>query len=659
MQAFAGICRTRQHAERIDTQLERIDTLPELEVTAHNGGGNSATPVYILNKADIERRGITDIGDALRRLPGLNLRDYGGAGGLKTVSNRGLDATHTGVLYDGLPLTDIRSGQIDLSRYDVANIATLSIASGDNDEIFQPVRAIQSSSTLSISTLGLNAATNRGFDMTAAMRTASFGVYNPLLKLGYSNGKTFQANVLGEYTYARNDYPFTLTNGRLKTRERRQDSQMHSGNVEANIGIFPSENTSVHTKLYYYDNDRHLPGPVIYYLQKTNETLRDRNFFAQTRLRSKLSSVFSLMAMAKFNWAATRYVDIAGHWPGGRLDQRYYQRETYASTALLYTPLANLAFDYSADWSYNNLSSNLITNTNPYRNTVLQSLSARYGIGRVRFTGHLIHTLAMDRSRKEEGGKTYSYFSPSVSVAWTPRADGNLNIRASYKNGYRIPTFNELYFDNYGTLNLDAETASQYNLGITYSCRPGPSWLGPITTTCDGYYNRLHNKITAVPWNLFRWTMSNLGRVDIIGADVTASAEININRLHSLLIAGNYTLQSARIRAAPDRLDWNKQIPYTPCHAGAVSVAWNNPWVNVVVHTFGVSERWATAANLPESRLPGYTETGVTLNREFAFSDHAIDLKASVLNIFDKQYEVVARYPMPGRAFDFTISFKL
>ena len=47
---------------------------------------------------------------------GVTVKDYG-IGGLKTVSVRSLGANHTTVSYDGIALTDVQSGQIDIGRF--------------------------------------------------------------------------------------------------------------------------------------------------------------------------------------------------------------------------------------------------------------------------------------------------------------------------------------------------------------------------------------------------------------------------------------------------------------------------------------------------------------------------------------------------------------
>lgn len=104
----------------------------------------STTPVQVLSHRQLQQQGITDIADALRRFSGVNVKDYGGAGGMKTVSVRSLGSQHTAVAYDGVTVTDCQSGQIDLSRFSLDNIKSLSLAVGDNDDIFLPARTVAS-----------------------------------------------------------------------------------------------------------------------------------------------------------------------------------------------------------------------------------------------------------------------------------------------------------------------------------------------------------------------------------------------------------------------------------------------------------------------------------------------------------------------------------
>ena len=92
--------------------------LPDVEVKSSSSERalTSSTPYQKIDSEKIRVAGITDISDALRRMSGVNIRDYGGAGGMKTVSIRGLGSQHTAVVYDGVSLSDCQSGQIRLVR---------------------------------------------------------------------------------------------------------------------------------------------------------------------------------------------------------------------------------------------------------------------------------------------------------------------------------------------------------------------------------------------------------------------------------------------------------------------------------------------------------------------------------------------------------------
>ena len=182
-------------------------------------------PVRTLDAGDMLRLGVTDIADALHRLPGVTLRDYGGAGGMKTVSVRGFGARHTGVCYDGIALSDCQTGEIDVSRYSLDNASAISLAVGDNEDIFIPARQAAAAAMLSITTMAPPTADARPH-LTAQVRVGSFGYVSPFIRYSQSVNDKLALSVSGEYVYAENDYPFTLRNVSLVTRERRTNSMM-------------------------------------------------------------------------------------------------------------------------------------------------------------------------------------------------------------------------------------------------------------------------------------------------------------------------------------------------------------------------------------------------------------------------------------------------
>lgn len=66
----------------------------------------SASPITVVTKVQMERLGITDVGEALRKLPALtgntsNSQSDSGAGSIATVTLRGIEASNTLVLING------------------------------------------------------------------------------------------------------------------------------------------------------------------------------------------------------------------------------------------------------------------------------------------------------------------------------------------------------------------------------------------------------------------------------------------------------------------------------------------------------------------------------------------------------------------------------
>ncbi len=617
----------------------------------------STAPLFNLTNERMKTMGVTDISDALHRLPGINIRDYGGAGGMKTVSVRGFGTTHTGVIYDGIVLSDCQSGKIDLSRYSLDNVGSLSLIVGDNSDIFVPAKASASAASIIISSMSVPGPMDSLWHVTGQMRVGSFGTYNPYFKVGKSLTPKFSFSVIGEYTHAKNNYPFTLENGKLVTRERRNNSMMNSWHGEINTRWRLTPASMLDAKVYYYDNNRQLPGPVILYNPVCHEKLRDRNFFGQLTYKNLSLSKFSFQGLAKFNWDASLYHDEDGKYPGGILDEDYFQREVYVSGSALYVPTDKLVFNYSADYFYNNLTTNQMEVVGPWRHSVLQSFTGKFQNSWLLATARLLWSIYDNGVKEGISSKDENKLSPSLSVSVQPMRNRLFFIRASYKNIFRMPTFNETYYFRMGSTSLKPEDTDQFNFGLTWQYN-STNWLNALVLTGDVYYNNVKDKIVALPTNMFIWTMTNMDKARAFGADVTASATFNIARRQSLVFAGNYSWQRVQPRTSPTDPDYNKQVAYTPIHSGAASLSWENPWVDVVVHTTGASDRYGTSSNLPITRIKGYMEMGAALIRSFKIKRNTIDLRFDLTNILDTQYEIVGNYPMPGRAWKFTVTYK-
>ena len=614
------------------------DTIREVKVIGKKASeAASAVPLHSVSNEDLQRLGVNDIADAIHRLPGITLKDYGGAGGMKTVSVRGFGAQHTGVSYDGIMLSDCNTGEIDIQRYAVGNMQSVSLNIGDRDDVFTTARSVTTPATINLET-----STRQGI---GAMITAgSWGLMNPSLNFGaYINKVSLGGNL--DFMHADNNYPFTLYNVTTETREHRTHSKMNQGHGELNASWQINPSSTLSAKIYYYDNDRELPGVVHYYTDENDESLRERNIFAQARLKTVLSTSFSLMVNGKWNWASSNYHN--GMPSGGVTSADYWQREYYGSAALLYAPTQSFAVDYSIDYYLNNLNSSLTVMPNAERKSLLQSLTAKYSTRRLTLMGRMLWSNYMGEAHR---------LSPSASISYRLLDDEQLYLRASFKSIFRMPTFRELYYFHLGDANLRPEKTSQYNLGITWS--GGVNRRLNLTATLDAYYNTITDKIVSIPINMFVWRNINMAKAHAYGLDLMLDAKYQIAKRHQLSLYTNYSLQNVRNMTDSSSPYYKNQIAYTPQHSGSAALGWQNPWVSLTLSADAMGERWTTNEHSQGTRLAGFVEFSATAYRTFAIRKSELTLQASVLNILDKQYEIVARYPMPGRSCRFTVAFK-
>lgn len=86
----------------------------------------ASIPLQEMTLKKIQSLNALQLSDAVKHFAGITVKDYGGIGGLKSVSIRSLGANHTAVGYDGITLSDCQTGQIDISRFSLENVDRLS-----------------------------------------------------------------------------------------------------------------------------------------------------------------------------------------------------------------------------------------------------------------------------------------------------------------------------------------------------------------------------------------------------------------------------------------------------------------------------------------------------------------------------------------------------
>ena len=635
----------------------------------------SGAVVQVLDAKDIERRGARQLNEVVRTMGGVSVKDYGGIGGLKTVSVRNMGASHTGVCYDGFAITDAQNGQVDISRFMLDNVSSITITDGPSDDIFLSARLQGAASTLSINTYssldrnisdGGYAYISKKVDASAALTGGCFGTWNPVLHLGFkpTESSILSANV--NYLHSDGDYPFILKNGNETTEMHRLNSDVNSVSGELNYRTSLGECSSLSTKASYFQSERGLPGSVILYYQNPTERLYDRNCAFYAKYRLKNDNGWKADINASYTNAWNRYINTSSTTSE---DSRYLQQEAYLSAVAGWEGegsrnkgqgCGKWGFSIAEDIFANILDSNIPECPYPVRLSSLTAMSAKYKTERMTITGTVLATVLKEWLRKDVNGiiapKPMVRFSPSVSFSYCLTKDKSLIVRAFIKESYRVPTFNDLYYLRVGNTSLSPEKAYQVNIGTCWKKYFPRHGLG-INLTADIYCNYIKDKITAIP-TLFIWKMRNIGKVVMAGADITAGVLWEMTTDFSIHADANFSYQYAIDITNPEAKNYRHQIPYTPRYCGNFILSADTPWFDATYTLSGVGKRYALAQNIESNLIHGYSDHCISIGRTFNLRQVKLRASLEALNLGGKNYEIIRGYPMSGRSFRITIQFK-
>ncbi len=503
---------------------------------------------------------------------------------------------------------------------------------GQKSDILQPATDYASAAAVYLRTRRPEFAAGSDDNLKLSLSGGSFGTVNPAVVWERRLGERLCAQMNAEYLSATGRYRFRSSklNG-YDTTEVRQNGDVEALRIEGGLFGRLSQGDWT-TKLYFYDSERGYPGASVRgepgkFLNTARQW--DSNFFVQSSLRHAFGS-YSLMLNAKYANDHLRYFGSDGP---DDMNGRFRQQEFYFSAAQGYDFSRWLEASFSADVQYNTLDAL----ARPWRRTVLLAAASAVDLGRVKFTGSLLHTMSREKAAAE-----VNRLSPTLMAFW--RVDDHLTVRFFHKNIFRLPTLNDNYYTLVGSAGLKPERTGQYNLGVAWEHR----WL---TLRADAYYNEVHDKIVALPQSdQFRWTMLNLGYVEVRGIDLSASAVLGIFRARL-----NYSYEKAQDLTDRASGYYGGLAPYSPLHSGSVvlGAAWRGWDVNYSFIYTG--EHYEGSDNTPDNyALPWYTGD-MSLSRTLG----RWRLTAQINNIFNQQYEVVRNYPMPGTNVKLKIEFTL
>lgn len=650
------------------SHLEQDSIFRKFEIEEVTVYGHRTLPKIIpaqeLSGKELQRLNVVSVADAIRYFSGVQIKDYGGIGGLKTINIRSMGTQHVGVFYDGIQLGNAQNGQIDLGRFSLDNMEAVSLYNGQKSTVFQSAKDYASAGSVHMTTRTPHFDSAKNYNLNFSLKGGSFGTINPSVLWEHKISNKLSSSLNAEYMYTTGRYKFSYAKkDGYDTTEVRRNGDVRALRIES--GLFGKiKKGEWKAKIYFYDSERGYPGASVREEPgkfKHEDRQWDRNLFIQSSFRKQVDSLYTLIVNGKYAYDYLHYLsdprlDVTTMY----VDNHYRQQEAYFSVVNGFSFFNWWKINLSTDFQWNTLNADLVDFAYPQRYSVLTALATSVNFKKISMQVSLLHTYIHDRTKAlGEEAPNKSLFTPTAVMSYRPWNAENLQLRAFYKRIFRMPTFNDLYYTFIGNKQLKPEYTTQYDIGIVYSKSFGNRGLTFLDISVDGYFNQVDDKIIAMPTsNQFQWTMVNLGYVEIRGIDtaVQSTWQFGPVQLNSRI---SYTYQKAQDFTDSQSQWYGGQIPYIPWHSSSVILGgsykgWD--WNYSFIYT---GERYEAVANIPENHSQPWYTHDMSLSKNFQWNRTRIRITAEVNNIFNQQYEVVQCYPMPGTNFKLKFNLKL
>ena len=653
-----ALCAVALFAEP-DTLYNRFQ-IEEVEVTARALTKDVIIP-QTLKGAELQRLNALSVADALRYFSGVQLKDYGGVGGIKTINVRSMGSQHTAVYYNGVQLGNAQNGQVDLGRFSLDNMEQIQLFNGQKSDIFQSAREFGSAGNVYLTTRKPYFKTGERVHAHAQMRFGSFALANPNIGVDVKLTDALSLTLDAEYVYSDGKYPFrykrVLPTGETAydTTAVRQNGDINA--VRTELGLHHYYRTTGFWRLHAYNywSERGIPGAIVNNVWRNGERLRDRNTFVQGEWQDEWFNRWSTRVLVKYANDYTHYWNCDDRLLPS--NNEYLQQEVYLSFANKVQIFnwwdASLAYDYQ----FNTLArENLLLEAAPeHFNRHSHWLSAATAFN-VKEYLRVQASVLMTQITNHQSQITNPKITPGIFVSFRPYPKIDLSLNAFYKQSYRYPTFNDLYYTDLGNANLRPELARQHSVSLDYRIQNS---VFSIQTSASYYYNRVTDKIIAYPkGQQFRWTMLNLGTVKINGVDAKADLSFYPPLRFVLRTRLNYTYQTAIDITNPNDTYYGHQIPYIPWHTGSVVVGLD--WTSKRGDHYGlnysfiyVGERYCQQENTIYNYVQPWYTHDLSVYGEWQLraeqDKQPVWLKANIEinNLLGQDYEVIQNYPMP------------
>jgi len=583
-------------------------------------------PATVIENEPSQLNGRVDISGLIGRAPGVILRDYGN---LSTISLRGATAEQTLVMLDGVRLNSSLNNQADLTLIAPDFAHRIEIVRGGASALYG------ASSIGGVINIITPPVTRLNYEVNCG--AGSFGKRYAGVSLQVPGGIDYA--ISGSFIRADNRFWFrdSLDSVRVRT-----NADLTRASILFKSGVNLGGRQHLSLSLSFCDCDRGSPGPVFF--PSESARLGDRRLLLVTGYdlqesdNARLSGRFFHQRMYQEYRNPSGYFSANDTHQVNRTGFNLSQRLNCQSPVLDGDGLIGFDFDYEQARSTTvgrpaRLTGAVYVETGIGAEGFLLSPALRY---------ELIQNLIEERGETVLGGEravvsTYGAFSPRLALIISRFQPYSfyLGLNRSFRN----PTFNEMFWPadawTRGNPKLRPEWATGWDGGAGLK-------LGRLGLIRAGvFYSRVTDLIEWQPDENFVYQPVNIARATITGLEFEPRLELGWMGL-----AGSCTWQVCRAETT--------DLPYRPRFSGQADLWFTYPSdSNQIVRIFftsrGFSSRWSDQENT--ERVPGTVifDAGASLRINLQSMSAVVSFGCQ--NLFDRRYQTIKGYPVPGRSF--------
>lgn len=595
-------------------QSDSLSLLPQVQIVASNPrtqpyGVQSAT----YDSARLSLHQTRNLADLLAMSSGVYVKSYG-LGSLATTAMRGASAGQTAVVWNGFPLQSPMLGQLDFALLPVVFVDNMTLQYGGNSAAWGS-GAIGGNILLENNSQIIN-----GLSVTLHAAAGSFGRQSYSTGVRYGNGRAGGSTRLF-YEKAENDFRFYVHPDLPKKQQTNAALQQQGLLQEFFWKIKPNQELTL--RGWLQNTDREIPPTIV----QNRSVATQNDAFIRTALHWKRSGRYSvwqaraayfserldyrdelirLESFSKFHtWAGeAEAVWFAGsHW---RLQGSLVQNYTRASIAAYERP------------------------PEQYRTALFAAVRREGKRWRAQLDGRL----------EVADGKLLP-FTPGVGA----EADvlRFLKIKGKIARTYRLPTFNDLYWRPGGNPDLLPESGWTQDLGLVFHGNTSRlRWQYSAT----GYQRRVKNWILwAQQSGQLFFSPQNIAEVWSRGLENRIELKSSLP-FGEIIVSGgyDYTRSTNQIAIKSPRTEPGSQLFYVPVHRVFGEISFRYKDVQLTVFQQFTSD--VIGLNEP---VPSFTTGSLRLQYARKFGDWSGLVFLQIENIWNADYQVIERRPMPGR----------